>query len=175
MALIKCPECGRGSSDTATDCPGCTHVLRPSSGPGGKVAPQPRARWKTWILVGLVAVAFMAFGRIAVNIAGLHSSSRPSFSENQREAAQGFWDTVVDQYVKLGLITRYQSEDGIFVMYVRANQWRLLSYKDKTTFLGNISTSNEILGRPARVEIRDENSKRTYAVRRPPVKEEVYE
>jgi len=175
MALIKCPECGRGNSDTATDCPGCTHVLRPSSGPAGKATSPPRARWKTWILVGLVAVAFMAFGRIAVNIAGLHSSSRPSFSEAQREGAQGFWDTVVDQYVKLGLIARYQSEDGIFVMYVRGNQWRLLSYKDKKTFLGNISTSNEILGRPARVEIRDENSKRTYAVRRPPVKEEVYE
>ena len=175
MALIKCPECGRGNSDTATDCPGCAHVLRASKGPARKAALQPRARWKTWILVGLVAVAFTAFGRIAVNIAGLHSSSRPPFSDAQREAAQGFWDTVVDQYVELGLITRYQSEDGIFVMYVRGNQWRLLSYNDKKTFLGNISTSNEILGKPARVEIRDENSKRTYAVRRPPVKEEVYE
>ena len=173
MALIKCPECGRGNSDTATECPGCTYALRPASATAASPA---RAPWKTWILIGLGAVVFMAFGRIAVNMAGLHSSSnRPSFSEAQREAAQGFWDTVVDQYVKLGLITRYQSEDGIFVMYVRGNQWRLLSYNDKKTFLGNISTSNEILGKPARVEIRDENSKRTYAVRRPPVKEEVYE
>src|SRR5207247_5411502 len=92
-----------------------------------------------------------------------------------RYAPTWFWCTVLYPYIRRGLITRYQSEDGIFVMYVRANQWRLLSYKDKTTFLGNISTSNEILGRPARVEIRDENSKRTYAVRRRPVKGEVYE
>lgn len=174
MALIKCPECGRGNSDTVTECPGCTYALRPAS--ATKVASPARDPWKTWILVGLVAVVFMAFGRIAVNIAGLHSSSnRSSFSEAQREAAQGFWDTVVDQYVKLGLIARYQSEDETFVMYVRGNQWRHLSYKDKQTFLGNLSTSNEILGRPARVEIRDANSNRTYAVRRPPVKEEVYE
>ena len=174
MALIKCPECGRGISDTATECPGCTYALRPAS--VTKVASPARDPWKTWILVGVVAVVFMAFGRIAVNMAGLHSSSnRSSFSEAQREAAQGFWDTVVDQYVKLGLIARYQSEDETFVMYVRGNQWRRLSYKDKKTFLGNLSTSNEILGRPARVEIRDENSNRTYAVRRPPVNEQVYE
>ena len=174
MALIKCPECGRGNSDTATECPGCTYALRPAS---VTTAASPlRAPWKTWILIGLGAVVFIAFGRIAVNMAGLHSSSnRPSFSEAQREAAQGFWDTVVDQYVKLGLIARYQSEDETFVLYVRGNQWRHLSYRDKKTFLGNLSTSNEILGRPARVEMRDENSKRTYAVRRPPVKEEVYE
>ena len=177
MALIKCPECGRGVSDTATDCPGCASTLGLSpSGAGGKTTSLAWDRWKNWPLVGLIPVMLLALGLIALNMAGLHPSlSQRPVSEAQREAAQGFWDTVVDQYIKLGLIARYQSENGTFVMYVRGRQWRLLSYTDKKIFLANLAKSNEILGKPSRVEIRDEDSKRTYAVKMPPGTDEVYE
>jgi hypothetical protein len=224
MALIKCPECGRGVSDTAVACPGCTCALRASSSgigsdippktlregahhpqnrePGWAPLPNLRSRerapscwtplsnhrsrerapscWtplpnpldrrvfkrRIWLLVVPTALLFgLGIGAIA---SFNHPTTLPSFSEAQREAAQGFWDTVVDQYAKVGLIARYESADGAFVMYVKGEQWRLLSHQDKKAFLANLSRSNEILGRPVQIEIRDQLSGRVYAASQPP-------
>jgi hypothetical protein len=207
MALIKCPECGRGVSDTAVACPGCACALRacpsgietatpptlragahPQSGVRGwTLLPNPRSRagapscWtpfpnpldrrffkkRIWLL--LVPTAVLLLGLVIGSIASFnHPSPLPLFSEAQREAAQGFWDTVVDQYAKVGLIARYESADGAFVMYVKGDQWRLLSHQDKKAFLANLSRSNEILGRPVHIEIRDQVSGRVYAASQPP-------
>jgi hypothetical protein len=116
----------------------------------------------------LVPTALLLLGLVMGGIVTLNDPSPlPLFSDAQREAAQGFWDTVVDQYAKVGLIARYESADGAFVMYVKGDQWRLLSHQDKKAFLANLSRSNEILGRPAHIEIRDQLSGRVYAASQP--------
>jgi hypothetical protein len=130
-----------------------------------------------WVLLALALTGLGIAGFLLSNVVpfGRHTASVSVLSEAQREAAQGFWDTVVDQYVKLGLIIRYQTERDTFVMYVRGSQWKLLSAKDKKTFLANVSTSNEILGRPTLVEIRDQETGQVYAATNPRRVEQIHE
>lgn len=183
MALIRCPECGRGVSDTATACPGCTCPIGPTaeikalhpSHPIAFLPPQDKSppyllpsdtaklrktfSAKRWIPPTIAALLLIA-GLFSANF-DWRVFDRPKYSDAQREAAQGFWDTVVDQYLKLGLITHYRTEGPNFIIYVRETQWRLLSYEDKRTFLSNVSRTNEILGRTSRVEIRDNDTGRS--------------
>ena len=177
MALIKCPECGRGMSDTVPECPGCAYSLH-APALEAPVPPPPRRVRKQWLWLALAPAALLGIGLVIASVAShtiRHASIQSPFTESQREAAQGFWDTVVDQYIKIGLIGRYEPRDGMFVMYVRGPQWRLLSLEDKKAFVANLSKSNAILGQPSYVEIRDEESGKVYAVTRSPEKNEIYE
>ena len=196
MALVRCPECGRGVSDTAAACPGCTSPIGGagrievlSRNPPVASVPSQESRSsafstdtarlrkalfaKRWLLAPLIAFLVIA-GLVVANF-DWRLFGQPRYSDGQREAAQGFWDTVVDQYLKLGLITHYGTEDRTFVIYVRGSQWRLLSKEDKRTFLANVSRSNEILGRTSRVEIRDNDTGIVYGVLNPPLVNEIYE
>lgn len=175
MSLIKCPECGRGVSDTATECPGCTCVLKPSVR-ALPAQPVSRNNRKKWLWLAMLPIILI----IGIGIASLASRTRHTFilspvPSNQREAAVDFWNTVVDEYMKSGLITRYEPRTDRLVMYVRAPQWRMLSMQDKKAFLANLSKSNEILGRPRHVEIRDQDSGKLYGLTQLPEKQDIYE
>lgn len=112
-------------------------------------------------------IGLIVFGLVLARF-GPSSSTRTTSSETEQEAAQEFWSTVVAQYVSLGLITHYQMEGQVLVIYVRQPNWQLLSRKDKETLLSNVSRSNAILGRTAMVEIRDHDTAKVYAVLTPP-------
>jgi hypothetical protein len=176
MSLIRCPECGRGVSDTATECPGCTFLLKPTAVPPPSTGGS-RGIQKKWVWLALVPIILLTVG---VVIASIASRTRHTFvvsplPPSQREAAQDFWDTVVVQYTKGGLIAHYEPRADRLVMYVRAPLWRLLSLEDKRAFLANLSKTNEILGRPRHVEIRDQDSGKLYGLTQVPEKNEVYE
>jgi hypothetical protein len=162
MALITCPDCGRGVSDTATECPGCAAPLGFTPPVASASKARLSLRWLVPAVIGLMVLGLM--------LARLGPTSSPSTtsSETEQEAAQEFWSTVVAQYVNLGLITNYQMEGQIFVIYVRQPNWQLLSRKDKETLLSNVSRSNAILGRTAMVEVRDHDTARVYAILTPP-------
>jgi hypothetical protein len=172
MALIKCPECGRGVSDTASECPGCTYTWQ-SPAPEKPFPPASQHTHGKWVWISLAGAALLSIA--AVGSLTRHRFLAPQFPTSQREAAQDFWDTVVDQYVKVGLIVRYEPQPDRLVMYVRRPQWRLLSLEDKKAFLANLSKSNEILGRPRHVEIRDGDSGNVFGSARRAEKNDIYE
>ena len=132
---------------------------------------------KKWLWLGTLLVILLTVG---VVIASIASRTRHTFilspvPPSQREAAEDFWNTVVDEYMKGGLITRYEPRTDRLVMYVRAPQWRLLSIEDKRALLANLLKTNEILGRPRHVEIRDQDSGKLYGLTQLPEKQEIYE
>ena len=62
MALVNCPECGRGVSTAAVSCPGCGHPIGDKSGRviDGNVAGKAVTGIAAWLVVPWVARAMVA-------------------------------------------------------------------------------------------------------------------
>lgn len=60
MALIKCPECGREVSETATSCPNCGHPLNSGGTENQKVVLAVEQKFKGALSAGRLAIGIIS-------------------------------------------------------------------------------------------------------------------